>query len=179
MIRNKLFNETYWKILEKLYEREEEIKKGATKKRYYLKTLAKALGRRDPTISEPLSDLKKMGFVIGEKKGIEKGGLREDLILTDEGKFFFEVNQPPKVEIIKSVIKQLKEELHKMPTVDEIAVRMGKSPEDQSVRYLIYAVGKTVDWHPPDLMKPSDFDQFKKHVVSIERTKKKGKKHPV
>ena len=174
MVQNQLIPEKYWRILETLYDREEEIKKGSKNERYYQKTLARKVGVTEATTSEPLSDLKKWGYVKGEKKSMDKGGVREDLILTDEGKIEVIVHQPLQVETIKSAIKQLKEKLHRMPTVDEIACKMGRDSKDRAVRCLIFAVGSTVDWHPPDQMKPSDFDQFEKHVVSIKRSKKKS-----
>ncbi len=174
MVQNQLISEKYWRILEMLYDREKEIEKEPKKERYYQNTLAKKLGVVAPTIKDHLSDLKRWDYIKVEKKSMDKGGVREDLILTDEGKFVVMVHQPLQVKTIKSTIKQLKKELHRMPTVDEIACKIGRDPEDRAVRRLIFAVGSTVDWHPPDLMKPSDFDQFEKHVISIKKSKKKS-----
>jgi len=175
MMPHQLIRDSYWELLKKLYDREKDIQKEPTKERYYQRTLAKTLKKTEPTISEPLSDLKKMGLVRVEKKSLDRGGIRENLILTDEGKFYFEIFQLPSVEDIKSTIKQLKEELYRYPTVEEIAIKIGKNPEHSDVRDLIYAVGKTIGWHPPDLMKPSSFNQFEKRVVSIEPRSKNRK----
>ena len=174
MVQNQLISEIYWRILTILNDREKEIEKEPCKERYYQKTLAKKLSVTAPTIKDHLSDLKKWGYVKAEKKSIDKGGVKEDLILTDEGKFMVMVHQPLQVEAIKSTIEQLKKELRRMPKVDEIACKVGRDPEDQAVRCLIFAVGSIVDWYPPDLMKPSDFNQFDKHVISIGKGKKKS-----
>ncbi len=174
VVQIQLIPEKYWKILETLYDREEEIKIGLKNERYHHKTLARKIGVTEATISEPLSDLKKGGYVKGERKSVYKGGIQEDLILTDEGKIEVIVHQPLQVKTIKSTIRQLKEKLHRMPTVDELACTMGRDPKDSAVRRMIFAVGSTEDWHPPDQMKPSEFDQFEKRVISIKRSKKKS-----
>jgi len=136
-----LINERYAEILEKLYERHEEIKNNRKKEPYYQKTLAKALKIKvsEQAISKTLKILIDRGAVkVEEKSGPNKGKVKY-LSLTDEVLIAWIVLTPLSIKKIKKIMIERKKEGRKI-NPSEIAIELGKNPNDKMIMDIIYAV---------------------------------------
>jgi hypothetical protein len=158
MTYNLLLTEKYREILEKLYKRHKSIEEKKGKKQdkedkldnnqkkgnnikdlYYLKSLAQELNKTEQAISETVKLLVGIGVVDSkEASGPNKGKVKY-LYLTEDGLLICNVMTPPTKDEIKTVIINrinCGKELH----ASDIAMELGKNPEDKSIMDLIYAV---------------------------------------
>jgi len=139
MSLNLLIKEPYKKIIKELYEKEKKIKDDNKIKPFYQKTLAEHFKETEQAISKQIRNLIDIGAIRTEEEAGPNRGRVKYLRLTEDGILGWMVLTPPTVREIKNVIKKQIIITGKID-VEEALMTLGKSPNDEPVRKLIYAI---------------------------------------